>query len=254
MSSLLQILHASRQQVPNLRGRFLFLSASFPSFKRHPEFRTTTDTAEISNAVVSLAKAVFQADGGLVFGGHPTITPLLLSVARDLFLNPPTTPDARPRWSPANGPRLLAYQSHVFDFIRPKEIGELAGLQEGLGRIVETEIQNDEPQPRSQVEVRPDLQKFSLEHMRLRMLTDPDVQPVAAIYIGGMQGIHDEFQLAHSRVTRRYVIAAPGGAAASLEPVGPQDAPTSLLHDLKSSRLYPHLAAQIVSDVAKHLR
>lgn len=253
MSSLLQILQESRQQHPDLRGRFLFLSASFPSFKRHPEFQATTDIAEISNAVVSLAKAVFQADGGLVFGGHPTITPLLLSVARDLFLGKPKTGHSRPPWSANNGPRLVAYQSKVYDLIRPKDIGELVGLEEGLGRIEETEIQNGERQPRRQDEVNPAHQRFSLEHMRLRMLIDPNVRPVAAVYIGGMRGIRQEFQMAEPLVPRRYVIAAPGGEAARLEPIGPGDAPVSLLHDLKSSRLYPHLASQIVADVARHL-
>ena len=253
MPSPLQLLHESRQQAPNLRGRFVFLSASFPSFKRDGQFSGTADTAEISNAVVSLAKAVFQADGGLVFGGHPTITPLLLSVARDLFLGQPSPLESRPRWTPDQGPRLLAYQSHVYDRIRPPDIGELVGLREGLGRIVETKIQNNERQPTTQAEVNPRDQKFSLEHMRLRMLMDPESRPVAAVFVGGMEGIHDEFQLAQSPALRRYVIAAPGGAAARLAPVGPPDAPASLLHDLGTSRLYPHLAAQIVDDVVRHL-
>jgi hypothetical protein len=65
-----------------LEGRAVFISASFPSGDRGERFQPY-DPAEIADAVTAVARAVFTVGGKLVFGGHPTITPLILFVAEE---------------------------------------------------------------------------------------------------------------------------------------------------------------------------
>ena len=64
-----------------LRGRSVFLSASIPV---RPGFRRVSGAAvEIEEAVVSFARAVLKEEGTVVFGAHPSISPLVASVASE---------------------------------------------------------------------------------------------------------------------------------------------------------------------------
>ena len=63
-----------------LGRRRVFLSASFPSGKRGTRFEPF-DPGAIADAVTAVARAVLVAKGRLLLGGHPTITPLVLTVA-----------------------------------------------------------------------------------------------------------------------------------------------------------------------------
>ncbi len=244
MNSYLDDLRARIRNRPDLHGRVIFLSASFPSFKRHPEYRETTDIAEISSAVVSLARAAFHADGTLVFGGHPTITPLLLSVAKEMIAQAGAV--ALP-----SGPRVIAYQSSVFDQDAPSEVRELSELEGGLGRVVKIPAAPGErPRNHADGSLDPASVERSLKAMRDEMLGQSGA--VAAIYVGGMIGIDREHALARELgIPRHYVIAAPGGAARQLRPLGPDDAPPALLRELETSRHYPLLAARIVADIVR---
>ncbi len=255
MDSLLDHLRAGNLPRPDLQGRILFLSASFPSFKRCPEYRATTDLAEVSNAVVALAKAVFHANGSLVFGGHPTITPLLLSVAKELLVatNPVPPPNADPTPVLPPEPRVIAYQSSVFDGHAPSDIQKLTRLENGLGLVVRIPAEPGEnPQFHEDGSLIRGSVENSLRTMRTRMIQD--TQPAAAVYVGGMEGIDQEHRLAQElRIPRHYVIAAPGGAARELHPLAPPGASPTLLADLQTSRHYPRLAARIVADIVRAL-
>ncbi|MGH8300567.1 MAG: hypothetical protein ACRET5_03775, partial [Steroidobacteraceae bacterium] len=66
-----------------LRSKAVFLSASFPSGDRGQAFRPY-DAEAIADAVVAITRAVLYAGGRLVFGGHPTISPLVLLIAAEL--------------------------------------------------------------------------------------------------------------------------------------------------------------------------
>ena len=66
----------------NLSGSRVFLSASFPTGSRGERYRPY-DPAEVADAVTAVVRALFIAGGSLVFGGHPTITPLVLHVAAE---------------------------------------------------------------------------------------------------------------------------------------------------------------------------
>ncbi len=60
----------------------VFLSASFPSGARGEGFRPY-DPADIADAVTALVRSLFNAGVPVAFGGHPTITPLVLFVAAE---------------------------------------------------------------------------------------------------------------------------------------------------------------------------
>lgn len=258
MKPLAQALSDARAAAPSLRRRAIFLSASFPSSQRRDEFPDPADDAEIANAVVSVAKAILGADGVLVFGGHPTITPLMLWIARGMAA-PPTSPGE------PTGTRVIAYQSRVFANNTSPEMEAFQSLEGGLGRVEWVPAHDNEQARFNKGVLDPSSVVDSLRDMRRAMLDT--TRPVAAVYVGGMKGIFDEFNMATGRdpgpvsprgpaihvVPRHYAFGAPGGAAAAQVPNAPSDAPASLQGDLRRSRHYPDLAARIVEDVARHL-
>ncbi len=224
----------------NVRGKWVFLSASYPSRRRNPAYAETADVRAISNAVVELVRAVFDVGGSLVFGGHPTISPLVLQIAESQQIPP----------GEGGTPRLRIYQSAVFEDREPeasKRIGEL-----GIGERIETPAADGESPVFHGDALDPKSVAQSLERMRRQMFEDN--RPIGAVFIGGMEGVEDEFRIAadYPRV-RRYLVAAPGGAAGLLadrgEPTGPSDAADDLIQGLRKSQLYPWLMRSIVSDM-----
>ena len=236
----------------DLNGKFVFLSASLPDAPAPGTDPSGTSNAEVTRAVVSVARGILESNGGIVFGGHPTITPLLLSVAHEVFGGAGGIGGGSVPWEPAQGPRLIAYQSRLFDLIRPREVAELTAVQAGLAQIVETEVADGEVPPRTPQEIRPQATKGSLAIMRSRMISE--FHPVAAIYIGGKQGIVDEHRAASEVIPWHYPIAAPGGATAAVLAKESHRLTESLRKDLESSRNYPLLAAAIVEDILHRTR
>lgn len=187
----------------SLQGRAVFLSASFPAQDRAPEFFETADPGEITQAVVALARAVFSVDGRLVFGGHPTISPLVMSVSQDYTWQMRLqggTPE----------PLAAIYQSEIFrDFLSPATVQM---MEENLGNTIFTGLAPEEEPLRS---VTQDPQRFphSLLLMRQQMLSRDDL--VAGIFVGGMEGIRAESELltASNPFVPQFFLGAPGGAA-----------------------------------------
>lgn len=224
----------------NVCGKWVFLSASYPSKERDPAYAETADVRAISNAVVELVRTVFEAGGSLVFGGHPTISPLVLQIAESQRI--PLGEDG--------APRLRIYQSAVFEGREPlasKRIGELK-----IGERIETEgVEGESPVYHGETLDRKSVAK-SLERMHRQMLEDN--RPVGAVFIGGMEGVEEEFHIAGEFPTvRRYLVAAPGGAARLMaerdEPVAPGDASEDLIKGLRKSQLFPWLMRSIVTDM-----
>src|SRR2546423_479046 len=94
----------------DLDARFVFLSASFPSGDRATRF-PAPEAAEIADATTAVVRIVLASGGRVVFGGHPTITPLVLLVAGEMrgsYLG-----GAERHW-PSDEPRVRIYQSEVF--------------------------------------------------------------------------------------------------------------------------------------------
>ena len=198
-----------------LGGRHVFLSASFPSGERGDQVRPF-DAPAIADAVSAIVRAVLLNEGKLLFGGHPTITPLVLMIGAELGVQK----------------AVDLFQSRWFGGRITEEAWTLAASN--VGTIHWT--------PRCET------LEDSLEEMRRQMLEF--VVPAGAIFVGGMSGIWEEYQLL-GRIrpgVPRIPVGGPGGAAAQL-PSGGDDLPT-ILHGKVGSRRYPFLASLVVKALA----
>jgi hypothetical protein len=159
----------------------LFLSASIPLPGRNPRFLESADVIAIRDSIKALV-SIALGHGKIVFGGHPAITPLIALLLRGM---------------PAETKRsVVLFQSAFFerDFI--EENDEFIDL-----RIVPA-VGND--------------RAASLASMREKMIGSCAFD--AAIFIGGMEGIFDEYRAFHAThpQARCYPIASTGAAALDL--------------------------------------
>jgi hypothetical protein len=156
----------------------IFLSASVPDPKRSPEHAKTADPVAITAAVSAL---VFVTLGRrmLVWGGHPAITPMIWVVAESMGVE-------YGRW-------VRLYQSNFFEDAFPED-------NERFRNVIFTEAV-------------PNNRERSLFAMRERMFEEQEFH--AAVFIGGMQGILDEYDLFRRLQPKALVlpIVSTGGAA-----------------------------------------
>ena len=219
---------------PSLNSRFVFLSASFPAVTRDERYFKTSNPLNITDAVLATARAVAWASGKLVCGGHPTISPLLLSIGgdiREIFQT--------------HEPFVRIYQSRFYESKIPPQTLELANSH--VGQICWINAGKDQPE--------------SLRWMREKMLKE--TKPAAGIFIGGMEGIEEEFRLFRSHYPNEpvYCIGSTGGAAKYLaegialgkvkvgwnyKTVDPQE--------LLVSTVYPALMHALVEDLEAYLK
>jgi len=181
-----------------LRGKTVFLSASKPS--RSPDRFPASDEVELEEGVRCLARAVFAEGGHLVFGAHPSISPLIVDVATEYF--PPDWQAGSRKERPVS-----IYQSKAFRDVIPAATRDLESL--GYARIEMTDAVNGEtavfpPPPHEQCQ-------SSLAHMRQRMFTE--TSPVAMVAAGGMEGVIREAKLFLETCQGNvYFLAKSGGA------------------------------------------
>lgn len=207
-----------------LAGVSVFLAASIPDPDR---WSGTFDPREITDAVVAAARAVISAGATLVTGAHPTITPLLLDVASEFPVR-------------VNAPRVLVYQSALFEEVLPRAARWFA--EDGVG-----ELRMTKAAPGDRIE--PGFRAESLSFMRETMFTQ--THPAAGIFIGGMQGITAELHLLRELVPEAaiYPLARPGGEAAQLL----EFAPPEVRQLLAESAVYPTVFRTVVDDLASRL-
>ena len=151
----------------------IFLSSSIPLADRDPKYFDTADNTAIRDAVIALARIVLPK-AELVWGGHPSITPLIKLVLEKQKLKVED--------------HITLYQSNFF----PLE-----------NKYVEKIIRTDVLEGRAS----------SLQLMRQKMIVENDF--CAAIFIGGMEGVEDEYKLfkeAHPDVSV-FPIASTGAAS-----------------------------------------
>lgn len=178
----------------------IFLSASVPIVGR-AHYHETANPFLIQCAVRELVVAVIRTHQ-IVWGGHPSITPMIWSICEDLNVD-----YAR---------AVMLYQSRFFEDRFPEE-------NQRFGNVVFTDAV---PQDRD----------ASLLHMREAMLSRDDL--VAAVFIGGMEGVEVEFDLFRRHHPGALVlpVPAPGGAALDLaKKLGTAD---EALHDIDFARLF----------------
>ena len=169
--------------------KIIFLSAGIPYIAegRDPKYFESADIIAIRDSVRALATLTVLNNWQIVWGGQPAITSLIKHVME-------TLKDSRLRKAILCNFKL--YQSKFFVKEFPKE-------NTYFEQIVLTEnIDGNKDR--------------SLEEMRTRMLEDNTFS--VAIFIGGMNGIEDEFEIFkknHPSVPT-YPIASTGGGALEL--------------------------------------
>lgn len=160
----------------------IFLSASVPDPKRAPQYAKTADTVAITAAVGAL---VYVTIGRrfLVWGGHPAITPMIWVVAESMGID--------------YGKWVKLYQSKFFKDEFPED-------NERFGNVTYADAVDDD-------------REKSLRFMRERMFTEQPFE--AAVFIGGMGGIVEEFDLFSSfqKNAKMIPVVSTGGATFDLE-------------------------------------
>jgi hypothetical protein len=158
----------------------IFLSAGVPDPKRGPQYAATADTVAITAAVSALVH-VTLGRRLLVWGGQPAITPMIWVVAQDIGVD--------------YGSWVKLYQSFHFRDEFPED-------NERFQNVTFTE------------DVERDREK-SLSLMRERMFSDHTFS--AAIFIGGMGGIIQEYELFRKFQPHAAIVPVVSTGGASLE-------------------------------------
>lgn len=135
----------------------IFLSASVPLPDRDPKYIDTADIIAIRDAIIALATAVLPHHR-IIWGGHPSITPLIYYVMQKLKLDIQKN--------------VKLYQSLWFEDVFLEDNNKFEN-------IVFTPKQENIPS--------------SIQLMRKQMFSENEFS--AAVFIGGMNGIEDEFKM-----------------------------------------------------------
>lgn len=158
----------------------IFLSASIPLPERDAKYYDTADIVAIRDAVIALTTVVLPHHR-IVWGGHPSITPLIYYVMEktiknklereiDGFAKKSLKEQQEIIFSKTQGEissHVQLYQSRFFEKFFPEDNNKFSNVE--LTDIIESDRDK------------------SLLHMRERMLGESEFS--AAVFIGGMQGI-----------------------------------------------------------------
>ena len=180
----------------------IFLSASIPVAERDRKYIETADVIAIRDSVIALASVVLP-HYRLIWGGHPSITRLIAQVLRH------SSQDVNQH--------VTLYQSKYFERYFPLE-------NEDVAHIVYT----------------PDLgdKTTSLFEMRKKMICCNGF--AAGIFIGGMEGVEDEFRM-FSKVHPHALllpIASTGAAAKIIYDKAPEEYDSNLMTELTYASLF----------------
>ena len=187
----------------------IFLSASIPLKERNRIYYDTADVIAIRDCVSSLAKVVLP-ECRLVWGGHPSITPLISSILESVNVNIKE--------------HVHLYQSDYFRQMFPVENEEFS----------ESLIVTDNIGSRDE----------SLALMREKMIVNNDF--IAGIFVGGMEGVEDEFELFTQSHPEAMVLPMASTGAAALGIYEEGDFDVSLKDDYAYIALFYKLFKEIL--------
>ncbi len=178
----------SAKDEPADTRRFL-LSASVPTDDDRGRRFGPFSSRDVTAAASAVAREVLHRGDVLVFGGHPSITPMVLLAAAELGVRD----------------QVVIYQSGYFSEEITSEVYRL--VADDYGRMITVDAVGG-PDPRS-------ARTASLARMRSRMLSEP---LAGAFFIGGMEGIADESMEFRERHPSQpaFFFATPGGNAAKI--------------------------------------
>lgn len=157
----------------------IFLSASIPVVGRG-DFHKTADPYLIQCAIIELVVSTIE-NYRIVWGGHPAITPMIKSICEDLNVDYQQS--------------VTLYQSNYFQDSFPEENRQFQNI------VYTDAVANDK--------------KNSLEKMRIEMLSRPNL--CAAVFIGGMDGIFDEYNIFKKQHPNELILPVPATGGAALE-------------------------------------
>jgi hypothetical protein len=189
----------------------ILLSASVPTRERSEEFRKIANAQlQIERAVIALARNVFEAGGRLIFGGHPSISPLVMTVAMEYGEQINKDIESLGR-NELQSKLINIYQSRAFEDVIAEQTISLLNL--GFAHIIWTDA-IDEEKCDPKINKKPQCLK-SLKFMREQMI-DQNID--ALVCIGGMEGVIEEFALFRKRHPAKpvFVFKTTGGASAVL--------------------------------------
>lgn len=169
----------------------IFLSASIPLPERDSKYIDTADIIAIRDAVIALTTVVLPHHR-LVWGGHPSITPLVYYVMQKLNLNVQE--------------HVIIYQSKFFEKYFPEDNNKFNNV------ILTDVIDNDRDR--------------SLLHMRERMLDEFEFS--AAVFIGGMEGIEGDKEKGIEGEYKMFIDRHP---QALILPIASTGAATKIIYD-----------------------
>jgi len=195
-----------------LRGRAILLSASVPALERAEIYKRIEAAEAIEEAVVSLARAVFSEGGTLVFGGHPTISPLVALVAREYLAPLMAERSIGHDEGEARGPQVEIYQSRAYEgriAEATQRLKQHSGVTVHWVDSVGDEVADPDVRDRPQA-------PESMRLMRLEMVKRHDL--AGMVCIGGMEGVEEEARLfhEHQRTLPVFALESTGGAAGEL--------------------------------------
>lgn len=183
----------------------IFLSASIPLPGRNPKYIGTADVIAIRDSVIALASSVLP-HCNLIFGGHPSITALIAHILTHSEIDVSR--------------HVTLYQSGFFVKDFPEENKYLPH------QVITTDLGDRDT---------------SLSEMRRSMIEDNAYG--AAFFIGGMEGVEDEYAAfvhAHPGV-RVFPVASTGAAAKMIYDRCPEKYNPRLLTDLAYGSLFKDL-------------
>lgn len=158
-----------------------FLSASVPAPDRDPKYHSTADVVAIRDCIKALVSTVVP-NGQLVFGGHPAITPLVrLMIQR----------------------RRLEVRQHVIVYVSMFYTQDFPPVLDKFEEV-------------RKVQAVPNDAEASKAALRKEMINAFDY--AAGIFVGGMDGVEEEYALfreAHPK-SPTYPIASTGAASGIL--------------------------------------
>lgn len=135
----------------------IFLSASIPLAERDPKYIDSADVIAIRDSVIALATTILP-HYRLIWGGHPSITPLIYYVLQKINLKIQD--------------HVVLYQSRFFEEYFPKDNNKFKN-------VILTPVN--------------DGRENSLSLMRELMIGTNDFY--AGVFIGGMEGIAIEYKM-----------------------------------------------------------
>lgn len=180
----------------------IFLSASIPDPKRDRKFYDTADIVAIRDAVRALSTVVIPK-AHLIWGGHPSITPLIRNVME--------------RMSYDIKNHITLYQSNFFKKDFPKDNFHFEKIE-----IIRKHKDRE----------------YSLKIMRQKMIEDNDFS--VGIFIGGMEGVLEEYEMFIKTHPKSIIlpIASTGAAARIIFQKNKSKSDIRLLNDYAYMALY----------------